>query len=106
MAMRPIMSVSLTPRNCGGLRYRFLVTRYHVGIGHKADEKWVLPIRNQFADASGSYPSRWSRRGTRTKPSPRPTGDADFPRPALLKPLDSGMRRTRHSDQPQSRQML
>jgi hypothetical protein len=38
--------------------------------------------------------------------SPRRTGDADFPRPALLKALASGFRISRQTDQPQPRQVL
>ena len=38
--------------------------------------------------------------------SPRRTGDADFPRPALLKALASGMRSSRHADESQLRQVL
>ena len=38
--------------------------------------------------------------------SPRRTGDADFPRPALLKTLASGMHSPRKTDQPQLLQVL
>src|SRR5258708_235327 len=38
--------------------------------------------------------------------SPRRTGGADFPRPALLKTLASGMRTTCETEQPQSLQVL
>ena len=50
---------------------------------------------------------RVGERATKCGPlSPRRTGDADFPRPALLKALASGVRSARKADQPQLRQML